>query len=83
MGTSAENDDPLATARELAKAHRLRIVDVHERVEEPDGLVRWVPAFVVYRAMPGEKGTRLGRRRDPAALLRFVRQLIGDTVPTH
>jgi hypothetical protein len=83
MGTPAENDDPLAAARELAKAHRLRIVDVHDRVVEADGLVRWAPAFVVYRAAPGEKGTRLGRRRDPAALLRFVRQLIGDTVPTH
>jgi hypothetical protein len=83
MGTPAENDDPLAAARELAKAHGLRIVDVHERVEEPDGLVRWVPAFVVYRAAPGEKGTRIGRRHDPAALLRFVRQLIGEPAPTH
>jgi hypothetical protein len=83
MGTPAENDDPLAATRELAKAHGLRIVDVHERVKEPDGLVRWVPAFVVYRAAPGEKGTRLGRRRDPVALLRFVRQLVGEPAPTH
>jgi hypothetical protein len=83
MGKRSENDDPLAAARELAKAHGLRVVDVHERSIEADGLVRWVPAFVVYRAAPEEKGTRLGRRRDPAALLRFVRQLIGEPAHSH
>jgi hypothetical protein len=83
MGKPAANDDPLQAARDLAQTHRLRIVDVHDRVVEPDGLVRWVPAFVVYRAAPGEKGTRLGRRRDPAALLRYVRQLIGEPSPAH
>lgn len=76
------HDNPLQAAKDLAKAHRLRVVDVHEKKVEA-GLVRWVPAWVVYRAAPGGRGTRLGRRRDPAALLHFIRQLIGGTAPTH
>lgn len=84
MGARPENDDPLQAAKDLAKAHRLRVVDVRERKIEDDGLVRWLPAWVVYRCLaPGEKGIRLGRRRDPGALLRFVRQLIGETASTH
>lgn len=75
-------DDHLQAAKDLAKAHRLRVVDVHEKKVEA-GLVRWVPAWVVYRAAPGERGTRLGRRRDPAALLRFIRHLIGEPTPSH
>lgn len=79
---SALPDDPLQAAKDLAKDHRLRVVDVHEKKLE-DGRTRWVPAWVVYRAAPGERGQRLGRRQDPAALLRFIRQLIGDTASTH
>lgn len=79
---SALPDDPLQAAKDLAKDHRLRVVDVHEKKLE-DGRERWLPAWVVYRAAPGERGTRVGRRRDPVALLRFIRQLIGDSSPVH
>jgi hypothetical protein len=82
MSAPAENDNPLEAARELAKAHRLRVVDVHEKKVEA-GQVRWLPAWVVYRALPGGASTRLGRRNDPRKLLRFIRTLIGEFTPPH
>ena len=59
---------PLALAHMIAKDHRLFIVEVAEKTGS---------AFVVYRksAIPGQRATRLGRRRDPGALLHLVRQL--------
>lgn len=76
MGTRLP-DDPLQAARELAKRHHLFIADVTEKVGE-----RWVSAWVVYRrGEPGCRGTRLGRRRDPSELYRWICRLAG--VPTH
>lgn len=51
-------------ARHIAKQHRLFIVPV------ADG-------FVVYRenTVKGERAIRLGRRKDSAALLSFVKRL--------
>lgn len=82
MDARPGNDDPLQAAKDLARAHRLRVVDVREKKVEA-GLVRWVPSWVVYRGAFGERGARLGRRRDPTALLRFVRQLVGGAAPSH
>jgi len=69
-----EHDNPLEAARDLARAHRLFIADVHEQLHG-----HWVPAWVVYRRMAGGRMTRIGRRSNPAELLRFVRQLIGES----
>lgn len=66
--------DALTMARLIAKQHRLLITEV----SEPDrqNPRRYVPAWVVYRSH-----VRLGRRRDPAALLRFVKLLVKE--PSH
>lgn len=72
--TAVTDSDPIADAIELAKRHRLSIVAVQQKTGD-----RYVPAWVVYRQaqVRGERGTRLGRRQDPAELLRFVKQLAG------
>lgn len=76
--TSPNETDPLAHARHLAKLHGLFIVDVTDDIfDKALNVWRYVPAWVVYRkGANGSRGVRLGRRRDPAALLRFVRTLI-------
>ena len=76
MATPAEDDNPLEEARALCRAHHLFIAEVRDKVGE-----RWVLGWVVYRDL-GEniRPARLGRRRDPAQLLRFVCQLTADPV---
>lgn len=65
----------------IAKAHRLFIVKVTDNVpDKASGRTRYVPAWVVYRSAPrGERPVRIGKRRDPGALLHFVRKLTGET----
>lgn len=62
-------------ARELAKAHNMFIVEVQDTINR-----ELVTAYVVYRnAINGSPRQRLGKRRDPAALLRFVKDCVGVT----
>ncbi len=62
-------------ARELAKAHHLYIVEVHDKTGD-----KLITAYVVYRqAVNGTPKQRLGKRRDPADLLRFVKDCAGVT----
>jgi hypothetical protein len=76
MGTKDADDNPLEDARELARAHRLFIVEVSDRVRG-----KYVRGWVVYRKTgEGCRPARLGRRRDPAALLGFVRLLTAEPV---
>jgi hypothetical protein len=37
---------------------------------------RYPPCWKVFRKLPGGRSTYLGKRRDPAALLRYIRSLI-------
>lgn len=60
-------------ARNIAAAHHLFIVEVHDK--EVD---RYVTAYVVYREdANGGRGIRIGKRRDPSALLHLVRASAG------
>lgn len=60
-------------AREIAKAHHLFIVEVHDK----DG-DRYITAYVIYREdANGGRGIRIGKRRDPSALLHLVRTCAG------
>jgi len=71
--------DPLADAHALAKAHRLFIVERHDRVYDREACryVQFTIWIVYRRAAAGcDRGVRLGKRRNPAALLRFIRQLV-------
>lgn len=81
MSSAPSVNDPLADARRIAGNHRLRIVPV----SDPDGRdergrERFRTSYVVYRVLPYGGSTRLGKRADPAALLRFVRELAGVSV---
>jgi hypothetical protein len=74
---TAEQVSPFDRAYYLAKRNGLYIVSVSERVD-PAQPGKYVTAYVVYRkTAEGQRGTRLGRRRDPAQLLAFVKQIIG------
>lgn len=77
MEANAANDSALEQARALCRLHRdLFIADVTDRVRG-----QYVHGWVVYRRVgEGIRPTRLGRRRDPVQLLRFVRQLTADPV---
>jgi hypothetical protein len=72
--------DPLADATQLAKQHGLFITEVTDDVYDFDiGRMRYVPAWVVYRSAPkGCRPIRIGKRRNPRALLAFVKKLIGE-----
>lgn len=60
-------------AREIAKAHHLFIVEVHDK--EGD---LYVTAYVVYREdQNGGRGIRIGKRRDPSTLLHLVKTSAG------
>jgi len=60
-------------ARQLAEAHHLFIVEVHDTIHQQQ-----VTAYVLYRrGINGGRGVRLGKRRDPAALLRLVKTSAG------
>jgi hypothetical protein len=63
---------PLEVAKYLARRHGLRIAVV-EKGERRDPAVPgdYVDVYVVYR-----NGVRMGKRRDPARLLSFVKSLI-------
>lgn len=60
----------LYLARKIAKENHLFIVEVSEKNR---------PAWVVYRSFESAPAQRQGRRRDPAELLRFVKQCAGIT----
>lgn len=64
-------------ARRLAKQHRMKVVTVKER-RDPRVPGDYIDAYVVYRF-----GARVGRRRDPAELLRWVRELISTVPPAQ
>ena len=70
--------DPIADAKDLAKAHRLFIIERHDYVYDKKRYERrYVTVWIVYRRLgEGVRPARLGKRRDPAALLRYVRTLI-------
>lgn len=75
--TSPTATDPLAHAKELCRSHGLFIVEKRDRIYDRRELVhREVTVWIVYRELAGRGRTRLGKRRDPAALLRFVRSLV-------
>lgn len=63
---------PLQEAYAIAKTHSLRIVRVQDR-RDPAVPGDYVDAYVVY----GPLG-RIGRRRDPAELVRFLKQITGS-----
>lgn len=72
----APNRSPLQKAYALAKEHCYRIVPVKDR-RTPSSYGDYVTAYVIYRlpepnALHGE---RVGRRRNPAALLRLMKTL--------
>lgn len=84
---SDRGNDHLDAARRLAGANGLFVADVTQD-KVVDGKTTYVRAYVVYRrgaeikdasgkVIGREKGTRLGRREDPAALLAFVKKLVG------
>lgn len=68
-------------ARQIAEAHGMFIVEVEEKDRKQPG--RTHPAWVLYRiARGGEtKHTRLGRRSDPADLLRWCKTFERPKVP--
>jgi hypothetical protein len=72
--------DPLADATQLAKQHGLFITQVTDDVyDHALNCKRFVPAWVVYRSAPkGCRPIRIGKRRNPRALLAFVKKLIGE-----
>lgn len=60
-------------ARQIAEAHHLFIVEVRDKVGD-----EYYTAYVVYRRNPeGGRGTRIGKRRNPSALLHLVRTCAG------
>lgn len=70
----------IGDAYHLCKKHGLYFITKQQR-RDPAVPGDYVEVYIVYREVPGEKhGTRLGRRRNAAALLTFVRQLTGETV---
>lgn len=75
-GTSTA--DPLADARHLCRNHGLFIAEKTDRVfDRKRGTHRVVTVWIVYRKTgEGSRPVRLGKRRDPGELLRFVRKLI-------
>lgn len=64
---------PLQEAYAIAKTHHLRLVPVQER-RDPAVPGDYITAWVVY----GPTG-RLGRRRDPAELVRYLKTLTEAT----
>ncbi len=62
-------------ARQIAEAHHLFIVEVHDKVGDD-----YVTAYVLYRkAINGSPATRLAKTRDPAKMLRLVKDTAGVT----
>lgn len=60
-------------ARQLAEAHNMFVVEVHDMIDRQP-----VTAYVVYRnAINGSPRQRLGKRRDPRALLDLVKHAAG------
>lgn len=75
--TSPADPDPLAHAKELCRQHGLFIVEKRDRIYDRRELVhREVTVWIVYRELAAGGRTRLGKRRDPAAVLRFVRSFV-------
>lgn len=69
--------DPIADARQLAKNHGLFIVEDHDRIyDKKEARHRYVTVWIVYRGMRPARPVRLGKRRDPRSLLRYLRTLI-------
>lgn len=75
-GTSTT--DPLADAKQLCKQNGGLVIEEssYNFFDKVLGCWRFPPCWKVYRKLPGGRRTFLGQRRDPAALLRFVRKLI-------
>jgi hypothetical protein len=75
--TSAPETDPLADAHAIAKAHHLFILERRDRVyDRRERCHREVTVWIVYRRSAHGAHVRLGKRRDPAELLRFVRRCV-------
>lgn len=74
-GTSTT--DPIADAHQLCEGRGLFILAVSDNFYDKKlGCRRSVQAWVVYRGKKGQHAARLGRRRNPRALLSYVRTLI-------
>ncbi len=62
-------------ARRLAEEHHMYVVEVHDKVGD-----QMVTAYVIYReARNGMPKMRLGKRREPKDVLRFVKTNAGVT----
>jgi hypothetical protein len=64
--------NPLAEAYELAKKHRFVIATVRDFIWNPVGPNYYVEAYVLY-----QNRVRIGKRRDPSALLRMLKKAAG------
>lgn len=63
----------LFEARELAGRHGLYVIEVQDNHGE-----RYVTAYVLFRRNPaGGRGQRIGKRRDPADVLRLIKTTAG------
>lgn len=68
--------EALMAARLIARRHGLLLVQVSERSREDAR--RWEPAYAVYR-----NRVRLGRRKEPADLLRLLEALVSADVASE
>jgi hypothetical protein len=78
VSRTSTSADPIADAHVLCQQHRLFIVAKRDWIfDKNEGRHRDVPVWIVYRKAAGEgcRPLRLGKRRDPDAVLRFVRKL--------
>jgi hypothetical protein len=82
--STSDRADPIADARDLCRPHGLFIIEKCDWIfDKKEGRHRDVPAWIVYRKTgEGCRPMRLGKRRDPDAVLRFIRKLTqgGDRV---